>query len=122
MRLCSGPVQGPRAPGAPGLARTGTTGSHFSGDLFLAFSTANPGQLDSSIDDASVELGRLDFVPWGAMDPLYEGVVQAVEETVLNVLMASETMIGRDNHRSPGFPVDRLPDLLGVSPSSPRGT
>ena len=43
---------------------------------------------------------------------LYEGVVQAVEETVLNVLMASETMIGRDNHRSPGFPVERLSALL----------
>jgi D-aminopeptidase len=46
------------------------------------------------------------------MDPLYEAVVQAVEETVLNVLVAGETMVGRGEHRSPGFPVDRLPDLL----------
>ncbi len=46
------------------------------------------------------------------MDPLYEAVVQCVEEAVLNVLVASTTMIGRDGHRSPGFPVERLPELL----------
>lgn len=98
-----------------GLARTGTTGSHFSGDVFLAFSTANAGALDSAIEDtvaAQAQLRRLDFVPWGAMDQLYEAVVQAVEECVLNVLAASRTMIGRDGHRSPGFPVDRIAELL----------
>jgi D-aminopeptidase len=102
-----------------GLARTGTTGSHFSGDLFLAFSAApsNVGQLDSVLDSLREEgtaddLGRLEFVPWGQMDALYEGVVQCVEEAVLNVLAASTTMIGRDGHRSPGFPVERLPELL----------
>lgn len=100
-----------------GLARTGTTGSHFSGDLFLALSTAasNVGALDSSIDSAGSapdRLPSLEFIPWGAMDPLYEGVVQAVEEATLNVLVAGRTTVGRDGHRSPGFPVDRLPDLL----------
>ena len=104
-----------------GLARTGTSGSHFSGDLFLAFSAApgNVGQLDSLLESlrdegAADELGRLEFVPWGHMDPLYEGVVQCVEEAVLNVLAASTTMIGRDGHRSPGFPAERLPELLGL--------
>ena len=115
-----------------GLARTGTTGSHFSGDLFLAFSTANAGALDSTIADAfasdngsdhssgaaadpEVDLvRRIDFVAWGAMDPLYTGVVAAVEEAVLNVLAASRTMVGRDGHRSPGFPTDRLRGLLGA--------
>ena len=121
-----------------GLARTGTTGSHFSGDLFLAFSTANAGALDSTIADALAESGgaaatrddaaspvggpdavrRLEFLAWGAMDPLYTGVVQAVEEAVLNALAASRTMVGRDGHRSPGFPADRLPDLLG-QPGAP---
>ena len=102
-----------------GLARTGTSGSHFSGDVFLAFSaaSANVGQLDSLLESlraegAAGELGRLEFVPWGQMDALYEGVVQCVEEAVLNVLAASTTMIGRDGHRSPGFPVERLPELL----------
>jgi len=98
-----------------GLGRTGTTGSHFSGDLFLAFSTANAGMLDSSIDkqDAAGRLPVIEFLPWGELDPLYEAVVQAVEESVLNVLAASRTMTGRDGHRSPGFPVHRLPELLG---------
>jgi L-aminopeptidase/D-esterase-like protein len=91
-----------------GLARTGTTGSHFSGDVFLAFSTANAGALDSGIGSANEGLRRLDFVPWGAMDALYEAVVQATEEAVVNVLVAAETMVGRDGHRSPGFPVDVL--------------
>lgn len=97
-----------------GLARTGTTGSHFSGDLFLAFSATNVGALDSSIDNQMVEqrLAVLEFLPWGRMDALYEAVVQCVEETVINVLVAGETMIGRDNHRSPRFPTERLPELL----------
>ena len=96
-----------------GLARTGTTGSHFSGDIFLAFSTANAGALDSTLSAAGPgPLRQLEFLPWPAMDSLYEAVVQCVEETVMNVLVAGSTMIGRDDHRSPGFPVDRLPELL----------
>ncbi len=97
-----------------GLARTGTSGSHFSGDLFLAFSATNVGMLDSSIDGRGVgdRLPSLEFVPWGELDPIYEAVVQSVEEAVLNVLAASRTMVGRDGHRSPGFPVERLPALL----------
>jgi L-aminopeptidase/D-esterase-like protein len=91
-----------------GLARTGTTGSHFSGDIFLAFSTANAGALDSGLGSANEGLRRLDFLPWGAMDPLYEAVVQATEEAVVNVLVAADTMVGRDGHRSPGFPVETL--------------
>jgi L-aminopeptidase/D-esterase-like protein len=98
-----------------GLARTGTTGSHFSGDLFLAFSTANAGMLDSAIDARALadRLPSIEFVPWGLVDPLYEAVVQCTEEAVVNVLAASRTLIGRDGHRSPGFPIEQLPGLLG---------
>jgi L-aminopeptidase/D-esterase-like protein len=99
-----------------GLARTGTTGSHFSGDLFLAFSARNIGALDSSAGatghPTQPELRSLEFVPWGDMDPFYEAVVQSVEESVVNVLAASTTMVGRDGHRSPGFPSGRLPELM----------
>jgi D-aminopeptidase len=97
-----------------GLARTGTTGSHYSGDLFLAFSATNMGALDSD-PYASPELSSLSFVPWGLVDPLYAAVVQAVEESVLNVLGASETTVGRAGHVSPGFPVQRLGELLARS-------
>ena len=64
-----------------GLARTGTTGSHFPGDLFLAFSATNAGALDSSLDarPAGGSLPSIEFVPWGELDPLYEAVVQCVE-------------------------------------------
>jgi len=93
-----------------GLARTGTSGSHFSGDLFLAFSTTNVGMLDSAFDarGADDRLPSIEFIPWGRLDPLFEAVVQGVEEAVFNALVAGRTMFGRDNHRSPGFPVERL--------------
>ncbi|MGH8960822.1 MAG: P1 family peptidase [Jatrophihabitantaceae bacterium] len=93
-----------------GLARTGTTGSHFSGDIFLAFSTGNVGMLDSDLGTSgnADRLRRLDFLPWGALDALYEAVVQSAEESVVNVLVAGRTMVGRDGHRSPAFPAERL--------------
>ncbi|MFW6692697.1 P1 family peptidase [Streptomyces sp. MAR4 CNX-425] len=101
-----------------GLARTGTTGSHFSGDLFLAFSTANPGALTStfpprvdrdSADDAPYETLR--FIPWGRVDPFHTAVVEAVEEAVLNVLTAAGPMTGRDGHHVPAFPLAALAGL-----------
>ena len=85
-----------------GLARTGTSGSHFSGDLFLAFSTANK---------YGFAAGRLDFVPWTELDPYYEAVVQATEEAVVNALVANEDMTGRDGHRTPALPRDLVRDL-----------
>lgn len=98
-----------------GLARTGTTGSHFSGDLFLAFSTGNAGSLTSSFPSdqpATRDYETLRFVPWGRTDGLYRAVVEAVEEAVLNAIVANDTMVGRDGHRSPALPRDRLRTLL----------
>jgi D-aminopeptidase len=98
-----------------GLARTGTAGSHFSGDIFLAFSTADATGLDGGFplgppgDD---EFGRMSFIPWGRMDAFYTGVVQAVEEAVLNALVVNDDMVGRDGHRSPRLPIDRVTALL----------
>ncbi|WP_163507400.1 P1 family peptidase [Fodinicola acaciae] len=85
-----------------GLARTGTTGSHFSGDIFLAFSTANSGALRSAFGDAGYDTLR--FVRWGAIDPFYEAVVQAVEEAVLNALVDNESMTGLGGHHVPALP------------------
>ncbi len=81
-----------------GLARTGTTGSHFSGDIFLAFSTADVPGLASAFPVGPVgddEFGSITFVPWGRMDPLYTAVVQCVEEAVLNALVVNDDMTGR---------------------------
>ena len=98
-----------------GLARTGTTSSHFSGDIFLAFSTGNPGCV---MTGAPTILGRPDaretqsWIPWGECDPLFAAVVQAVEEAVLNVLVANTDMVGWGGHLVPALPHDRVRDLM----------
>jgi D-aminopeptidase len=110
-----------------GLARTGTSGSHFSGDLFLAFSTANPGGFTpgdprtKTGNNANRPYDQLSFVPWGCLDPFYEAVVQATEEAVLNSLVANNEMTGRDGHRSPALPRDRVAEIVAsrTTPASP---
>lgn len=98
-----------------GLARTGTTSSHFSGDIFLAFSTGNPGCV---MTGAPTILGRprdretQSWIPWGECDPLFAAVVLAVEEAVLDVLVANEDMTGWDGHRVRALPHDRVRELL----------
>jgi D-aminopeptidase len=101
-----------------GLARTGTTGSHFSGDIFLAVSTANPGGFTSSgpMSGGSGDYDSLTFIPWGKINPFYEAVVQATEEAVANALIANEDMTGRDGHRSPALPRHRLAEILAARP------
>ncbi len=95
-----------------GLARTGTTGSHFSGDIFLAFSTANDGALTSRLVRGAPEYDSLRFIPWGLIDPFYAAVVQATEEAVVSALVAAETTVGIDGHRSPGLPSDQVAALF----------
>lgn len=98
-----------------GLARTGTTGSHFSGDIFIAFSTANGGALHSGFPQTTqhdVTLNVLSFVPWNWMDDFYTATVQAVEEAVLNALVANEDMIGRSGHTSYALPHDLVKQRL----------
>jgi L-aminopeptidase/D-esterase-like protein len=102
-----------------GLARTGTSGSHFSGDIFLAFSTANDDALTSRLGGTEAPgYASLRFIPWGLMDPYYEAVVQATEEAVINVLVAAETMVGIGGHRSPALPHEELIALIGDSAGS----
>ncbi|WP_198955415.1 P1 family peptidase [Kineosporia sp. R_H_3] len=98
-----------------GLARTGTSGGHFSGDIFLAFSTANAGALRSRIPVSAAtddDYDTLRFVPWGRMDPFFTAVVQCVEEAVLNALVVNADMVGRDGHRSPALPHGAVREAL----------
>jgi L-aminopeptidase/D-esterase-like protein len=101
-----------------GLARTGTTGSHTSGDIFLAVSTANPGGFTAGVPMGGGAKGydRLTFVPWDNINPFYEAVVQATEEAVANALIANEDMTGRDGRRSPALPRHRLTEILAANP------
>ena len=94
-----------------GLARTGTAGGHFSGDIFLAFSTANPGPLSSGFPTKSrqeAQLNSLEFIPWNYLDAFYTAVVQSVEEAVLNALINNTTMVGRDGNTSHALPHDQI--------------
>jgi L-aminopeptidase/D-esterase-like protein len=99
-----------------GIARTGTAGSHFSGDLFLALSTGNAGAFTPGHETfqhtGTDRLATLRFVPWGAMDPFFTAVVEATEEAILDSIVANEEMVGYRGHRSPALPRDRLVALL----------
>ncbi len=99
-----------------GLGRTGTAGSHFSGDLFLALSVGNPRAFTPGFrtlfGDGRGALNSLDFVPWGFLDPFFTAVVQATEEAVINVLTANEPMVGFRGHRTPALPRDRVVAML----------
>src|SRR5437899_1200004 len=90
-----------------GLARTGTISGNGSGDLFIAFSTANPNAANSDQVTHDVQT-----IPNDLLDPLFAGVVQATEEAVVNALDDNGSMTGRDNTRVDARPHDRLGDTL----------
>ena len=90
-----------------GLARTGTVSGNGSGDLFLAFSTANAGAANSDPLTHSVET-----IPNDRMDPIFTAVVEATEEAIVNALVDNQGMTGRDNHRVDALPRNRLRELL----------
>src|ERR1043166_8338567 len=90
-----------------GLARTGTFSGNGSGDLFIAFSTANPNAANPNQITHSVEK-----IPNDLMDPFFTGVVQATEEACVNALVNNHSMTGRDNHYVEALPHDRLQQLL----------
>jgi L-aminopeptidase/D-esterase-like protein len=89
-----------------GLARTGSVSGNGSGDIFIAFSTANP-----QADDTS-GLAGLTMLPNDRMNPLFEATVQATEEAIINALVAAETMTGVDNHKVDAIPHDLLRKVM----------
>jgi D-aminopeptidase len=90
-----------------GLARTGSVSGNGSGDLFIAFSTANPHAADSDELVRSTEM-----MPNDSMDPLFSATVEATEEAIINALVDNHDMIGRDNHKVEALPRDRVRELL----------
>lgn len=89
-----------------GMGRTGGQGDSSSGDIFLAFTTANPVTLGAG--------APLDYqsIPGEALDPLFDGVVQATEEAILNALVAGSDTTGRGNSHVYGLPHDRVREIL----------
>jgi L-aminopeptidase/D-esterase-like protein len=90
-----------------GMARTGSLGGNGSGDIFLAFSTANRG-----VAYPGEQLGCVQILPNDHLDPIFAAAALATEEAILNSMLAAETMIGRDGLRVPSLPHDRLQELL----------
>jgi L-aminopeptidase/D-esterase-like protein len=90
-----------------GIARSGSVAAHGSGDIFLAFSTANA---DALADGE--EPRRLDFLPDAALTPLFTATILAMDEAVIDALVANQTMTGRDNFTVPALPHDAVRALL----------
>jgi D-aminopeptidase len=79
-----------------GIARVGGAGEHSSGDIFLAFSTANRGSIESYKAEGSTSPIDVSMIPEGAISELFWGAIEATEEAILNALVAADTMVGRD--------------------------
>ncbi|HEY2508106.1 MAG TPA: P1 family peptidase [Streptosporangiaceae bacterium] len=89
-----------------GLARTGSTGHHGSGEIFLALATG----LRAARGHEPLAAGG--SISGRALDPFFDAVVEATEESVLNCLLVAPTVTGRDGHTSPGLPADHVWALL----------
>jgi len=90
-----------------GIARSGSIAAHGSGDIFLAFSTANAAAFAVSDMPSAAE-----FLPNRWIDPLFEAVVQATDEAVINALIANESMTGCDGRVVPALPHGPLREIL----------
>ncbi|MBV9071876.1 MAG: P1 family peptidase [Acidobacteria bacterium] len=96
---------------ALGLARTGAISGDSSGDLFLAFSTAAPGLVPLQ-SGRTQPLLSVQMLPNEQMNTLFEGVVEAVEEAIINALFAADTMVGINGVRVEALPVEQVLTLL----------
>ena len=89
-----------------GISRVGGYAGNSSGDIFIAFSTANPGA--SKIDgDHNIEM-----ISNEKMSPLFEATAQATEESILNAMIAAKDMTGKNNTKIYAIPQDRLINIL----------
>ncbi|HVH11186.1 MAG TPA: P1 family peptidase [Gemmatimonadales bacterium] len=91
---------------ALGVGRMGGLAAQSSGDLFLAFSTANP---HVAADSA---VGTVAMLRDERITPLYEATVQATEEAIINAMLAAQTMTGADDLTVFALPHDRLREVL----------
>jgi len=91
---------------ALGVGRDGSYSGDGSGDLFIAFSTANPRAIDQK------NKRQITMLPNGELGPLFLGTVQASEEAIVNAMVAAEDMKGINNHFVPAIPHDKLVQVL----------
>ena len=89
-----------------GLARDGSTSGNGSGDIFIAFTTANPGVAGAT------DVTQISMLPNERMNPLFDAVVQATEEAIVNAMFAAETMTGINGTKVEALPIDRTREIL----------
>jgi L-aminopeptidase/D-esterase-like protein len=89
-----------------GLARTGSISGNGSGDIFIAFSTANPQAGDAK------GLVNLTMLPNDQMNATFEATVEATEEAIINAMLGAQTTIGYQDHKVIALPHDRLQQVL----------
>ncbi len=89
-----------------GISRVGGFGSNTSGDIFIAFSTANPGAASRT------GIQEIKMVPNDQVTPLFKAVAQATEEAIINALIAAETMTGINGNKVFSLPHDQLKEIL----------
>jgi len=91
---------------ALGLARTGSTSGNGSGDIFIAFSTANPHA------DAEPGPNTVKVVSNERISPIFSATVEATEEAIVNAMVGAKTMTGIDGHTVNALPHDQLKEIL----------
>ena len=89
-----------------GIGAVGGRGSNGSGDIFLAFSTANPKAFNRK------NSGTVKTFPNDKISPLFEATVQVVEESIVNAMIAAETMEGINNNKAYALPHGKLMEIL----------
>jgi L-aminopeptidase/D-esterase-like protein len=100
--------------GSVGLGRLGAYESNGSGDIFIAFSTANPDADDGNWEADPGKPATMSRLTSEAMNPVMEATVQGVEEAVVNAMVAARTMTGADYWTVSALPHDQLQQVLGA--------
>jgi L-aminopeptidase/D-esterase-like protein len=91
---------------ALGVGRLGGQGGNSSGDIFVAFSTANPGAANDSAN------AHVEMLPNSKINPIFAATIQATEESIVNAMVAAETMTGANDVRVFALPIPRLQQIL----------
>jgi L-aminopeptidase/D-esterase-like protein len=89
-----------------GLTRTGGTGGNGSGDIFIAFSTANKNAFDNN------EVEEVKALPNEKMNALFTATIEATEEAIINALVAGQTMEGINGNKVHGLPIDKVVQIM----------
>jgi len=89
-----------------GLGRDGSISGNGSGDIFIAFSTANSGA------SATDHIVNLKMLPNEKLEPVFSATVQATEEAIINAMVGAETMVGIENHKVIALPHEQLRAVL----------